>query len=261
MRFMALALSAVILLAQDSRNTSVPNTDTHFTMPEYRTLAEWEARKAHLRKQILSAAGLLPMPVKSPLNPRISGRVERANYSVEKVLLETMPGFYLGGQPLPSAGPAGKASGHRDTARALDLRPPGESAAGLHSRTLHQPRAAGVRRVRVRHARVQRHRPDAAHLRRARRAVVVVRTAGAAVVELDSRGGLPAVARRCGPGAHRGHRRLGRRHADVSAGGGGRPREVVARRSTWSPRSCRAGAAARTRPTFGWAPSTWNSRR
>jgi hypothetical protein len=34
---------------EDARNTYVPNTDTHFTMPEYRTLAEWEARKAHLR--------------------------------------------------------------------------------------------------------------------------------------------------------------------------------------------------------------------
>ena len=43
--------------AQDIRNTIVPNTDTHFTMPVYRSLAEWESRKAHLRKQILAAAG------------------------------------------------------------------------------------------------------------------------------------------------------------------------------------------------------------
>lgn len=97
MRFLIPALSLCVVLAQDARNTHVPNTDTHFTMKEYRTLAEWEARKAQLRKQILSAAGLLPMPVKTPLNPRIFGRLERSGYSVEKVLIETMPGFYLGG--------------------------------------------------------------------------------------------------------------------------------------------------------------------
>lgn len=112
MRLLALAFSAVVVLAQvpaqDSRNTIIPNTDTHFKMPEYRTRADWEARKANLRKQILSAAGLLPMPVKSPLNPQVFGRVERGGYSVEKVLLETMPGFYLGGNLYRPLGPKAK---------------------------------------------------------------------------------------------------------------------------------------------------------
>jgi hypothetical protein len=66
-------------------------------MPEYRTLRDWEARREHLRKQILSAAGLLPMPEKTFLHRQIFGRVERGEYSIEKVLLETLPGFYLGG--------------------------------------------------------------------------------------------------------------------------------------------------------------------
>lgn len=81
----------------DIRNTYTPNTDTHFTMPEYKTLAQWEARKAQLRQQILSAAGLNPMPEKTPLNAQIFGRVEGKDYTIEKVLLETWPGFYLGG--------------------------------------------------------------------------------------------------------------------------------------------------------------------
>ena len=83
--------------ATDSRNTNIPHTDTHFTMPVYKTRAEWEARIRHLRKQILSAAGLFPMPEKSPLNPQIFGRIENQDYSVEKVYLETFPGYYLGG--------------------------------------------------------------------------------------------------------------------------------------------------------------------
>ena len=50
---------------QDARNTYTPNTDTHFVLPAYGTLAEWQARKVALRQQILSAAGLLPIPPKT----------------------------------------------------------------------------------------------------------------------------------------------------------------------------------------------------
>jgi dienelactone hydrolase len=104
-------LAALPLLAQipsqDSRNTNVPNTDTQFKGPEYRSLAEWQARRAKLQKQVLSANGLLPMPEKTPLNPQVFGRIDRGDYSIEKVLLETLPGFYLGGnlyRPLKRTG-------------------------------------------------------------------------------------------------------------------------------------------------------------
>lgn len=93
---------------EDSRNTYVPNTDTHFRMPEYKSRAEWEARAAHLKKQILSAAGLYPLPEKTPLHPLIFGRIENGDYSIEKVALETMPGYWLGGnlyRPLGKTGP------------------------------------------------------------------------------------------------------------------------------------------------------------
>lgn len=83
--------------SQDSRNTSVPETNTHFSMPVYRTLAEWEGHKLKLRKQILFAAGLDPMPEKTPLHPVVFGRIERSDYSIEKVYLETLPGYYLSG--------------------------------------------------------------------------------------------------------------------------------------------------------------------
>jgi len=95
---------------RDARNIGILHTDTHFTMPTYRTLAEWQARRIHLRRQILSAAGLLPMPPKTPLHPQVFGRIENKTYSIEKVLLETMPGYYLGGnlyRPLSPPPPAG----------------------------------------------------------------------------------------------------------------------------------------------------------
>ena len=115
MRFVltALAVCASALAqipAQDSRNTYTPNTDTHFTPKTYRTVAEWDAHKQHLRKQILSAAGLYPLFPKNDLRAQVFGRIENRDYSIEKVLLETLPGYYLGGnlyRPLKPAPPEG----------------------------------------------------------------------------------------------------------------------------------------------------------
>jgi dienelactone hydrolase len=98
-------LASAAPLAQDSR-TRIPAEDvrntvlsgnTHYTMPVFATREEWVERAAFLRKQILASAGLLPMPEKRPLNAQVFGKLERDGYTVEKVLLETLPGFYLGG--------------------------------------------------------------------------------------------------------------------------------------------------------------------
>jgi hypothetical protein len=108
-RIASLLLAAAPLLwAADSRNTSLPDTNTHFTMPEYKTLAEWEARKKVLRQQILIAAGLHPMPDFGPVRSQIFGRIENKDYSIEKVLLETRPGYHLGGNLYRPLGRQGK---------------------------------------------------------------------------------------------------------------------------------------------------------
>jgi dienelactone hydrolase len=82
--------------AVDRRNAETPNTDTHFTMPHYATVAQWDARRVALRRQILAAAGLTPMPERTPLHPQVFGTISHEDYAVEKVLLETMPHYYLG---------------------------------------------------------------------------------------------------------------------------------------------------------------------
>ncbi len=96
--------------AQDARNINLPNTDTHFTARTYHSLQEWQARREVLRRQILSAAGLFPMFPKTDLHPQVFGRVRHPGYTIEKVLLETMPGYYLGGnlyRPTKPAPPGG----------------------------------------------------------------------------------------------------------------------------------------------------------
>jgi len=98
----------VVLFGQDRRNTVIATTDTHFAAPSFATLDEWKARRAGLQKQVLSAAGLLPFPARNPLNAQVFGRIENKDYSIEKVYIETLPGFYLAGnlyRPLGKKGP------------------------------------------------------------------------------------------------------------------------------------------------------------
>ena len=93
----------------DVRNTELRDYNTHFEMREYISTSQWEARKAHLRGQILFAAGLLPLPAKSPLNPRVVRRVTRRDYTIEVVLIETLPGYFLAGnlyRPIGNRPPA-----------------------------------------------------------------------------------------------------------------------------------------------------------
>jgi hypothetical protein len=94
--------------AADPRNTNIITTDTVFPMPKFASRPTWEAHAARLRKQIQFAAGLDPMPARTPLHPQIFGRIERNGYSIEKVLLDTMPGFYLGGNLYRPLGKSGK---------------------------------------------------------------------------------------------------------------------------------------------------------
>ena len=81
----------------DARNTNIRTTDTHLPLPQFDTLKAWEERKAFLRNQILVSSGLSPMPEKTPLHAQIFGKIEAKDYTIEKVLIETLPGFYLGG--------------------------------------------------------------------------------------------------------------------------------------------------------------------
>jgi dienelactone hydrolase len=66
-------------------------------LPRFSTLEAWQQRRAFLRNQILISAGLSPMPQKSPLHAQVFGKIEEKDYTIEKVLIETLPGFYLGG--------------------------------------------------------------------------------------------------------------------------------------------------------------------
>ena len=103
------ALVTAFVPLDDWRRTYTPDPETHFSMPEYSSPAQWEARREDLRRQILSAAGLLPMPPKTPLEPRLAGRTVVDGIVIDTVLLETLPGYYVGGNLYRPAVVRGKA--------------------------------------------------------------------------------------------------------------------------------------------------------
>ncbi|MDA0708854.1 MAG: hypothetical protein O3B73_01430 [bacterium] len=81
----------------DTRWQDLPHVHHIFTPAEYPDLDAWEAEKARLRRQILFASGLWPMPEKPPLNFKIWHRLERDGYTLEKAYFQSLPGFYVGG--------------------------------------------------------------------------------------------------------------------------------------------------------------------
>lgn len=61
------------------------------------TKAEWEAEAARIREQLLVSNGLWPMPEKTPFTPVISGKIDRGDYTIEKVYFASRPGHYVTG--------------------------------------------------------------------------------------------------------------------------------------------------------------------
>lgn len=58
-----------------------------------KTRADAERYVADVRKKIAACFG--PFPEKTPLNPRVTGKVERDAYAIEKVIFESRPGFLV----------------------------------------------------------------------------------------------------------------------------------------------------------------------
>jgi len=61
------------------------------------TRAAWERLAPRLRERMLVGMGLWPMPKVVPLNPVIHGKIDRDDYTIEKVYFTSHPGFYVTG--------------------------------------------------------------------------------------------------------------------------------------------------------------------
>ncbi|VAW24287.1 hypothetical protein MNBD_BACTEROID01-2945 [hydrothermal vent metagenome] len=81
---------------------------------------DWLARQKKVKGLLMDAVG--PLPEKSPLNPKVTGVIYRDGYRVEKIIYESLPGFYVTSCLFIPEGVKGKrpailyASGHSDIA-------------------------------------------------------------------------------------------------------------------------------------------------
>lgn len=92
----------------DERLDRCRHLNLRMTMPHYESKQAWEARAAWLREHLRVSTGLLPEPKRTPLNPQISSRLQRDGYTIEKVYIESLPGYYSTGnlyRPIGKKGP------------------------------------------------------------------------------------------------------------------------------------------------------------
>lgn len=80
----------------DPRDSENIGSKTRFTPRYYKDLKTWEARREALRRQILVSAGLWPLQARGPVPVHRFGRTDKGLYAVEKLALETLPGFLVG---------------------------------------------------------------------------------------------------------------------------------------------------------------------
>ncbi|MSU24503.1 MAG: acetylxylan esterase [Opitutus sp.] len=98
-------------LPADSRLGPLKDLNGSFPWTPSSSKAAWEKRAEALRRQVLVSQGLWPMPTKTPMNAVIHGKIDRGDYTVEKVYFESFPGFFVTGNLYRPKGKTGKLPG------------------------------------------------------------------------------------------------------------------------------------------------------
>lgn len=104
-------VSAQTVPATDIRLTEVRHLDLKYTFPAVSSREEWDKRSAHLKRQILASAGLIPMPARPAIKAEVFDRVDRGEYTIEKVCFASLPGFYVTGNLYRPKNPQRKVPG------------------------------------------------------------------------------------------------------------------------------------------------------
>lgn len=111
-------------LPKDRRLGEPRTLNDYFPFTQVDSPAEWETRQQQIKRRIKVAAGLWPMPEKTPLNAVVHGKKEMGDYTVEKVYFESLPGHFVTGNLYRPAGDSLK-NGVKDGKRPGALCPHG----------------------------------------------------------------------------------------------------------------------------------------
>ena len=95
-------------LPSDKRLGPLKDLNGYFPFVPCKSEAEWAVRAERIRRQLLVATGLWPMPAPTPPRAVVHGRVDRDGYTVEKVFLESFPGHFVTGNLYRPKGRSGR---------------------------------------------------------------------------------------------------------------------------------------------------------
>ncbi len=95
-------------LPKDVRLGDLTDLNGYFPFHVPGTKEAWEQRSEALRRRVLVATGLWPLPERTPLNPVIYGTVERDGFTVEKVYFESVPDHFVTGLLFRPQGRSGR---------------------------------------------------------------------------------------------------------------------------------------------------------
>lgn len=113
-------------LPNDVRLLPPKDLNGYFPFTPATNADQWHSRAEQVKRQMLVSQGLWPLPTKTPLNAVIHGKVERDDFTVERVYFESMPGFYVTGNLYRPKNKTGKLpgvlrpDGHWTNARFMD---------------------------------------------------------------------------------------------------------------------------------------------
>jgi dienelactone hydrolase len=116
--FLALALAGTILSAApssaDEPQPTRPLRDLrkdYFPFTGVKDAQAWETRREEVKRRVLVASGLWPMPEKTPLKAMIHGLIDMGDYTVQKVAFQSLPGHFVTGSLYLPKNPTGKMPG------------------------------------------------------------------------------------------------------------------------------------------------------
>jgi hypothetical protein len=100
----AVSFLAVSVLAADAPRRGDAELTEYFraetmklserSLGDVATLEDWKSRREEFRRQLQEMLGLSPMPPRTDLKPVITGKIERDDFSVEKIYFQASPGLY-----------------------------------------------------------------------------------------------------------------------------------------------------------------------
>lgn len=91
------AFSLDVPLPKDARFGKLIDLNGYFPFTVPSSKEAWEHRAAELRRQLLVANGLWPMPPRPPIAATVHGAVDRKEYTVERVYFQSSPGLFVTG--------------------------------------------------------------------------------------------------------------------------------------------------------------------